>query len=122
MAYKRRMSQIIADAQQRSTNLKAINPTLDLGGGLTVAALDTQITAAQASLDVYNTLLAQADAASNDFNEDEKDLRSLSARLLAGVGAYYGKDSNEYEMAGGTRASEINYHPNTPPETPEGGA
>jgi hypothetical protein len=32
----------------------------------------------------------------------------------------YGKDSNEYEMAGGTRASEINYHPAAPTEQPEG--
>ena len=30
---------------------------------------------------------------------------------MAGVGVKYGKDSSEYEMAGGTRASEINYNP-----------
>jgi hypothetical protein len=116
MAYKRRMSQVIADARQRSTNLKAIEPALDLGGGLSVSVLDAQIEAAQASLDAYNTLLAQADAAGNDFGADEKELRSISTRLLAGVGARYGKDSNEYEMAGGTRSSDIDYHPNTPEE------
>lgn len=27
--------------------------------------------------------------------------------MLAGVASKYGKDSNEYEMAGGTRKSEI---------------
>jgi hypothetical protein len=31
MAYKRRTSQVIADAQERATNLKAIEPALDLG-------------------------------------------------------------------------------------------
>ncbi len=43
-----------------------------------------------------------------------------SGLTLAGV--KFGKDSSEYEMAGGTRASEINYHPGAPPETtPAGG-
>ncbi|MCI5161156.1 MAG: hypothetical protein D3917_03850 [Candidatus Electrothrix sp. AX5] len=38
MAYKRRASQIIADAQERATNPKVI--TLDPGWGLTVATFD----------------------------------------------------------------------------------
>ena len=121
MSYKRRMSQIIADARQRSGNLKTIDPALDLGGGLNVAAFDAMIATAQASLDAYNALLAQADASGNNFGEDEKDVRTMSARMLAGVGAYYGKDSNEYEMAGGTRTSDIDYHPSAPPEEGDGG-
>lgn len=116
MSYKRRMSQVLADARQRSGGLKTIDPALDLGGGLSVAEFDARITTAQASLDAYNALLAQADAAGNNFNEDEKEVRIIAARLLAGVGARYGKDSNEYEMAGGTRTSDIDYHPSTPPE------
>ncbi|MBK8431745.1 MAG: hypothetical protein IPL28_10845 [Chloroflexi bacterium] len=43
----------------------------------------------------------------NDFQAEEKGLNLLSARMLAAVGAIYGKDSNEYEQAGGKRASEI---------------
>jgi hypothetical protein len=31
--------------------------------------------------------------------------------MLSGVKVKYGRDSNEYEMAGGIRISEINYHP-----------
>jgi hypothetical protein len=108
MAYKRRASQIIADAQQRATNLKAIDPLLDLGSGLTTVTFDNEIAATQAALAAYNTLLAQADAAANELNALEKDLNTLSSRMLAGVGVKYGKDSNEYEMAGGTRTSEIN--------------
>lgn len=116
MSYKRRMSQIIADARQRSGSLKTIDPALDLGGGLSVVEFDARIATAQDSLDAYNALLAQADAAGNNFSEDEKEVRTMSTRLLAGVGAHYGKDSNEYEMAGGTRTSDIDYHPSTPPE------
>ena len=36
----------------------------------------------------------------------EKAIRDLSERMLAGVASKYGKDSSEYEMAGGTRKSE----------------
>jgi hypothetical protein len=42
MAYKRRSFKIITEAQQHATNLKAIDPNLDLGGSLTVAALTTK--------------------------------------------------------------------------------
>ncbi|WP_446009885.1 hypothetical protein [Candidatus Electrothrix sp.] len=107
MAYKRRASQVIVDAQQRATNLKAIDPNLDLGNGLTVAAFDNEIAEVQSTLEQYNTLLAQADALLNELNDREKKLGTKSGRMLAGVGVKYGKDSSEYEMAGGTRTSEI---------------
>lgn len=107
MAYKRRSSKIITEAQQRATNLKAIDPNLDLGGGLTVAAFDNEIAEVQTTLDQYNTLLAQADAVLNKLNDQEKELGTKSGRMLAGVGVRYGKDSSEYEMAGGTRTSEV---------------
>lgn len=116
MAYKRKTSQHLAEAQERLANLKAIDPALDLGNGLTVTAFTTQMAAARTSLDAYNALLAQADAAGNNFKAAEKQLRTVSARYLAAVGVKYGKDSNEYEMAGGTRSSEINYHPPKPTE------
>lgn len=67
MAYKRRSSQVIADAQERATNLKAIDPALDLGGGLTVSAFESEIATVQTALETYNTLLAQADAALNEL-------------------------------------------------------
>jgi hypothetical protein len=111
MAYRRKSSEIIAEAQERAGNLRAIDPNLDLGNGLTLAAYDTKITESQAALDAYNGLLAQADAAGNDFRAVEKQLRDLSSQMLSGVKVKYGRDSNEYEMAGGTRASDINRHP-----------
>ena len=111
MAYRRKSSEIIAEAQERSGNLRAIDPNLDLGNGLTAAAYDTKIAEAQTALDAYNGLLAQADAAGNDFQVVEKELRDLSSQMLSGVKVKYGRDSNQYEMAGGKRLSEINRHP-----------
>lgn len=107
MAYKRKTSNVIKNAQVRAANLEAISGTLDLGNGLTLVNLQAEIAAAQALLDDYNIKLAQADAALNSFKAKEKELKTLNARLLAGVGVIYGKDSNQYEQAGGTRTSEI---------------
>lgn len=111
MAYRRKSSEIIAAAQERAGNLRAIDPNLDLGNNLTLENYDAKITEAQTALDTYNGLLAQADAAGNDFKTVEKELRNLSSQMLSGVKVKYGRDSNEYEMAGGKRLSEINHHP-----------
>jgi hypothetical protein len=107
MAYRRKTSNILSAAQTRAANLKSISPTLDLGSGLTLTAYNAKITAAEAALEAYNIQLAKADALGNDFKAVEKELSVLSTRMLAGTGVKYGKDSNEYEMAGGTRSSEI---------------
>ena len=107
MAFKRKGSQVVADAQQRAANLKAIDQNLDLGNGLTLADYLAKIAEAQTSLADYNIQLAQADGLGNNFKTVERELSFLSSRMLAGVGVKYGKDSSEYEMAGGTRSSEI---------------
>ena len=54
----------------------------------------------------YNKLLSDADEAYNDFQTLEKTLADTSDRMLTGVATHYGKNSNEYEKAGGTRKSE----------------
>ncbi len=115
MAYKRRTSKEIEQAQVRATNLEAISPTLDLGNSLTVMAYRAQIQATQTLLDSYNRKLAEADDALNALVASEKELKTMSARMLAGVGVAYGKDSSQYEQAGGTRTSEITRRPSTSP-------
>ncbi|MDU9050082.1 MAG: hypothetical protein Q3M30_14645 [Candidatus Electrothrix sp. Rat3] len=106
MAFKRKTSKVLIEAQTRLANMQGIDPDLDLGNGLTLAAFADEIAANQQQLDEYNAQLAKADAAGNNFKAGEKGLRTTSSRMLAGVGVKYGKDSNEYEMAGGTRTSE----------------
>jgi len=50
-------------------------------------------------------------ASSSSFQAVEKELRDMSSQMLSGVKVKYGRDSNQYEMAGGTRLSDINHHP-----------
>ena len=79
---------------------------LDPSSGLTLTAYQTTIDALQGKLDKYNNLLSEIDALFNDVTAGEKQLAALSERMLDGVGVKFGKDSNEYEKAGGVRKSE----------------
>ena len=103
----RRSSAAIAKAIVRSNNLKAISPPLDLGGSLTVEAFDQLIARAQEAENDYNQTIALLDEKGNQLDELLKQVSEMSARMLAGVAAKHGKNSNEYEIAGGTRPAEI---------------
>jgi len=107
MPRTRRSSNVIAKAIVRSNNLKAISPPLDLGGGLTVEAFDQLIARTETAQDDYNQTIALLDEKGNLLDTLLKQVNELSARMLAGVGAKHGKNSNEYEVAGGTRPVEI---------------
>ncbi|HEX8000185.1 MAG TPA: hypothetical protein VF528_17485 [Pyrinomonadaceae bacterium] len=106
MGRLRRNSRILEKANTRASSLKAISPTLDLGPGLTLAEYEQRIAEVRAAQDEYNTLLAQLDEKKNDLEIKEKALDQLSSRMLAGVGARWGRNSTQYEQAGGTRTEE----------------
>jgi hypothetical protein len=111
MARTKKMSSVLESAQTRLAALSSIDPKLSLGAGLGISDYNAQIACTRQALDTYNTLLSQVDEAYNSFLADEASLRDLNERMLAGVGAIYGKDSSQYEMAGGARKSEIKRAP-----------
>lgn len=106
MARRKRMSPSLTNAQTRSASLTSIDDALDLGSGLTLTAFDAKITATSDKLDEYNTKLSELDGLLNELETLEGELDELSSRMLAGVGVKFGKNSDEYEQAGGTRTSE----------------
>ncbi|MGC1376147.1 MAG: hypothetical protein WA821_07995 [Anaerolineales bacterium] len=106
MSRRKRTSKELEKAQQRANNLKSIDAKLDLSNGLTLAAYQTEIASLQANLETYNNHLSALDAQANDLLAQEKAMAALSERMLEGVSAKYGKDSNAYEQAGGVRKSE----------------
>lgn len=103
---KKQRSLTIDKAQSRQAALLSIAPKLDFGNGLTSNAYDKLLTQTRSALQAYNTKLSETDQAYNDFKASEKMLADMSERMLTGVAAQYGKNSNEYEQAGGTRKSE----------------
>jgi hypothetical protein len=106
MARLKRTSPPVAAAQQRASGLASIDAALDLGNGLTLTAYTAKITSVSDALDDYNTKLSELDGLLNDLEDLEGELDELSVRMLTAVAAKYGKDSDEYEKAGGTRTSE----------------
>lgn len=57
-------------------------------------------------VDTYNTTLATLEAARVAMQEAEKQLQELTEKMLLGVAIEFGKDSPEYEIAGGIRKSK----------------
>lgn len=106
MGRARKNSKVLDNAQTRAAGIKGIDATLDLGGGLTMAAFNTAIGNARTALDEYNQALSVVDDKLNAFVTAETTLRDISERILAGVAARYGKNSSQYEQAGGVRKSE----------------
>jgi hypothetical protein len=51
-------------------------------------------------------VLSKVDQSYNDMMAAEQTLSDLSELMLLGVASKYGKNSNEYEMAGGVRKSD----------------
>ena len=106
MARTKRTSAVSEAAKLRLAGLQSIDPLLDLGGGLTVASFKADIEDVDGELNTYNTMLSDVDQVSNRLETKEDKLNDKSTRMLAAVGARFGKDSDEYEKAGGTRTSE----------------
>ena len=123
MGRQRKTTKHLEKAQARAAGIKNISPTLDLGGGVSLPALNTAIAEAGAALADYNQALAAADDKSNVFAAKEATAKDLAERLVAGVGARYGRDSSEYEQAGGVRKSERKRPTRKakPPKPPAGG-
>jgi hypothetical protein len=106
MGRPKRSSKVVEQAQRRAAAMRSINANLDPGNGLTLVEYNKAIDAVRADIATYNEALSQVDHAANGVQAGEKKLRDLSELMLMAVAARYGKDSSEYEMAGGTRKSE----------------
>ncbi|HEY9675586.1 MAG TPA: hypothetical protein V6D11_29355 [Waterburya sp.] len=106
MARKKRTSRLLEKAELRSAGLKAINLTLDFGDGRNLNNLTQIMEQLRTKIDAYNTALSVIDSSQGEIEELEKTLGDLCEKMLIGVAFQYGKDSREYEMAGGVRKSE----------------
>ncbi len=106
MARIKKTSKIIEEANVRLAGIKSIAVDLDLGNGVTAAAYTTKIEETANSLSDYNTTLSLVDEKLNIYEQNEAELKDFHERILLAVGAKYGKNSNEYEKAGGTKKSE----------------
>ena len=107
MARHKRDSRILSKAEMRLASIKSISPSLEIGDNLTVKYYTSKIESLRQSLEAYNTTLSTIDVLLTQITENERDLADYSEKILLGVAHKFGKNSHEYQMAGGTRKSDV---------------
>lgn len=106
MARAKRTSTTLQKAERRAAAMGSIKPNLDMGNGLTLASFWADIDEMRDRQKKYNELLSTVDQLYNEMLAAEKALAEKSERMLNAVAVVYGRNSSEYEMAGGRRRSE----------------
>jgi hypothetical protein len=105
---RKKLSRVL-DLEKGITRLaavKSIDTALDLGNNITVANYETEVNLLLSKLSTYNTALSTIDDLYNGCIAQIDVIRDWNERILTGVATKYGKDSSQYEMAGGKRKSE----------------
>jgi hypothetical protein len=96
-------SKTLETAHRRMLGLRYLNPTLNFGNGLSVPGFTEQVETMKAKLDAYNKMVNALKQERESLEAMEKTLRGTSERILGAVASLYGKESDEYEVAGGMK-------------------
>ena len=99
-------STMFEKASTRLQGMQAIDPALDLGNGLSVAAIEAALKEARIKHDAYKKEASMLEEKQIEFEDASKVLTDLLTRTLASVAGKYGKDSIEYAQLGGTRVRD----------------
>lgn len=105
---RRKLARVL-DLEKGRTRLaavKSISNVLDLGNEITVPNYEVEIELLATKLNVYNTTLSTIDDMYNECIAQIEVLKDWNERILTGVATKYGKNSSQYEMAGGKKKSE----------------
>jgi hypothetical protein len=102
----KRSSTVLEKAEKRASAIFSIQEDLDLGSGLKLNDYYTLIATVREKQKQYNALLSTLDHLYSELKAEERGLMEMSEHMLSGVKVKFGRDSYEYEMAGGVRRSE----------------
>jgi hypothetical protein len=105
MNIKVKESKALEKAEARVKGMQSIGETIDLGNGISLDNYAAQTQALREKVDAYNALVKSLEQLRQTIAQDEKELNDFSEHMLLGVGALYGKQSKQYEKAGGSRKS-----------------
>ncbi|MBG1262579.1 hypothetical protein [Nostoc commune] len=106
MTQRKRNSMPLTKAERRIEGMQTINPKLDFSNGFSIATYNTKVIELREKLAAYNQAQTIVDKTHNALIESERELNTYSEHMLLNVASRYGKNSDEYEMAGGTRRSD----------------
>ena len=105
---RRKLSRVL-DLEKATTRLaavKSIDPLLDLGNNINAANYEMQVNLLSTKVSTYNTALSTIDDLYNECIAQIEVIKDWNERILTGVATKYGKNSSQYEMAGGKKKSE----------------
>ena len=105
---RRKLARVL-DLEKGTTRLaavKSIDAALDLGNNINVTVYETELNLLRTKLNTYNTTLSTIDDLYNACLAQLDVVKDLNERILTGVATKYGKNSTQYEMAGGKKKSE----------------
>jgi hypothetical protein len=106
MSSKKRSSRILEKAQRRLTGVQSINEMLILGQDLSTLNYSQHIATLRDKLNAYNKAISDINALRSEVDDAERFLAQYSEQMLMGIGGVFGKDSHEYEKAGGVRTRD----------------
>jgi hypothetical protein len=106
MSFRKKNSEIILKAKRRSLSIGSISTTFKVSDDVTFDKYEQVIVEADKAQNDYNEQLRLADEKSNILDDSLSKLKDWNERMLEGVGSVYGKNSNEYEKAGGVRKTD----------------
>ncbi|MDZ8054480.1 MAG: hypothetical protein RMX68_002490 [Aulosira sp. ZfuVER01] len=106
MPRQKQKSRVLEKAVLRTYGLQAIDPNIDFGNNRNLENMIQIIEKLRSKIQSYNTAVCVVEAYKSEIKELEKTLGDLSTYMLLGVAVKYGKDSYEYEMAGGVRKGD----------------
>jgi hypothetical protein len=99
-------SKALEISRRRLERLQSIDPQPDFGSGLSIAGFESTIDDVAVLEADYNKSLSESDTKRTALRTGEKVLLDYRERILSAIAFKYGKDSEEYVAAGGTRKSE----------------
>ncbi|MBD2163847.1 hypothetical protein H6G04_05445 [Calothrix membranacea FACHB-236] len=106
MRQQRRNSRALTKAERRIEGLQMIDPDLDFGNEFSIANYNGMVQQLREKLAAYNQAKTLVEKTQTALVDAERVLNNYSEHMLLNVASRYGKNSDEYGMAGGTRKSE----------------
>jgi hypothetical protein len=106
MARQKRTSPVLEKAERRAAGMKSLRVELNFGNSRSLPSFLEAIEQMREKQDAYNQLLSSVDTAYVEMLEFEKALADLTDHMLLDVASRFGRNSSEYEAAGGMRKSE----------------
>jgi hypothetical protein len=103
MTTKIRESKALEKAEARIKGMQDMSSPIDLGNGISLNNYIAKAEVLRQQIEAHNALLKNLEQSRKSIAKTEQELNDFSEHILLSVAALYGKQSKQYERAGGKR-------------------